>query len=249
MKKLLNSFLKKFGYRISRIPPFEGLDVFEFQKYLFKNINEELIIFDVGACRGEVALIYNRLFPDSLIYCFEPFSPSFNLLNNNISELKNIIAFNKALGSFNGKTVFHSNRSSPTNSILPTNDESKLIWKNDVHDTISTIEAEMVTLDRFISENNIKKIDILKLDVQGSEFMVLEGAKKAIESGIIKVIFAEMITLPTYKNQKNPGEFLELLRSCGFMLYNFYNISLTRSGMLRQMDAIFIKQSEFSNYV
>ncbi len=249
MKQLINSFLKKFGYRISRIPLFEGLDVFEFQKYLLNKSQEELIIFDVGACRGEVALIYNKLFPVSKIFCFEPFPQSFKLLSSNTSELNNVTVCNKALGNFNGKTVFHSNRSSPTNSIFPTTEESKLIWKNDVHDTLSTIEVEMETLDKFISENNINKIDILKLDVQGSEFLVLEGAREAIESGIIKIIFSEMITLPTYQNQKSPGEFLEILRANGFMLYNFYNISLTRTGMLRQMDALFIKQSEFSNYV
>lgn len=46
--------------------------------------------------------------------------------------------------------------------------------------SLSSVEA--ISLDEFVAENNIKSIDFIKLDVEGSEPMVLEGAKKTILS-------------------------------------------------------------------
>jgi hypothetical protein len=48
--------------------------------------------------------------------------------------------------------------------------------------------------------------------------------------------------MPTYQKQKHLDEILLLLRRKGFVLYNFYNLSYTNAGELRQVDAIFIKK-------
>jgi len=241
MKYLINDILRQFGYRISRIPPDEGLNAFEVQKMLLGEAVVDLTIFDVGAYKGDVTLIYKKLFPDSKVYCFEPFPISFSILKKNTSSQCNIFAINKGLGEYTGKSEFHSNRSAPTNSILATLDESRHTWGDGLLDTIETIEIDMETLDDFVRNNHIDKIDILKLDAQGSEYMVLNGARNTLEEGKIKMIYSEIIILPTYKGQKYLDEFLLLLRSYGFDLYNFFNCSFTRKGMLRQLDAIFIK--------
>ena len=50
----------------------------------------------------------------------------------------------------------------------------------------------------------------------------------------------EILTLPTYENQKKFDEILLLLRTNGFELYNIYNTSQTKNGVLRQLDAVFV---------
>jgi FkbM family methyltransferase len=241
MKQLINQILKNFGYRISRISNSDELHVFQIQKQLIDDLESNITIFDVGACSGQVALKYNSIFPDCKIFCFEPFHESFSKLKQNTSSFENIVAINKGLGQYIGKSKLHSNRSAPTNSILATSKESTKIWGTGLLNTLETIDIELTTLDDFVEINNIKRIDILKLDVQGSEYMVINGAKNSIKQGIIKLVYIEIITLPTYEGQKYLDEILGQLRSHGFDLYNFFNYSLTNTGQLRQVDAIFIK--------
>jgi FkbM family methyltransferase len=233
MKKILKKILKGFGYEIISSNPFKD------QKRLFVG-KEKLVVFDVGAHHGQTALDYNKLFNNCTIYSFEPFRESFDILNENVKSYPNIKIFNNALGNVIGDLDFHVNKSSATNSILPTHQESSKTWGKNLLDTIETIKIKSTTIDDFIGKSGINQIDVLKIDTQGTEYNVIEGAIKAIKQGKIKLIYLEIITLPTYQNQKHLDEMLSFLRLNGYNLYNIYNYSSTPLGMLRQIDAIFL---------
>ena len=79
----------------------------------------------------------------------------------------------------------------------------------------------------------------MKLDVQGAEHLVLEGATDALRENRISVIFTEIITMPTYVGQISLHEMLRKFDDHNFQLYNIYNLS-TVDGRLRQVDAIFV---------
>ncbi len=254
MKKFINKNLAKFGYKISRtstkisssntntnINTDSNTDAYKMQKHLIKDSNSELTIFDVGAYVGGIALKYNKLFPKSKIFCFEPFPDSFSTLERNTASFKNITSINKGLSEMEGISKFQTNTSAPTNSIFKTDKSRKNVWSEGLLETIATVEVEMTTLDNFVAAHAIEKIDILKMDVQGAEFMVLNGAKNTFEKGIVNMIYTEIIMLPTYEGQIPFEETVKLIRSFGFELFNFYNYSLTKEGQLRQVDAIFIK--------
>ena len=55
-----------------------------------------------------------------------------------------------------------------------------------------TIKVKTNTIDKICELNNIKEIDILKLDTDGNEFEVLMGAKKLLTKGKIKLIYTEI---------------------------------------------------------
>jgi len=241
MKYFINSILQKLGYRISRVPINEGLNVFEIQKVLLEDSGNALTIFDVGAYKGDVTMNYKSLFPDSNIYSFEPYPDSFNILKKRTAMYQNIHPVNKALGSDKGRSVFYSNKSAPTNSILPPDGESRKFWYDTCPIKMDAIEVELDTIDNFVSKNYIDKIDILKIDTQGSEFLVLKGAEESFRQGKIGLIYMEIITVPTYEGQKHLDEYLFQLRSYGFHMYNFYNFSFTHNGMIRQLDCIFTR--------
>ena len=237
-----------FGFKISKISTKSVIhsnttDAFKIQKHLIKDSNKELIIFDIGAHVGGIALKYNELFLKSKIFCFEPFLESFLELEQKTYTFKNIIAFNKGLSDREGFSKFYSNCSAPTNSLLKAHASSELIWGKGLLDNLGTVDIELTTIDNFVLEYHIEMIDILKMDVQGAEFKVLKGAKKTFEKGIIKMIYTEIIMLPTYEGQMPFEETIKLIRSFGFELFNFYNHSLTNEGQLRQVDAIFIKSN------
>ena len=245
MKKEIKKILAKIGYRVNKIPKQEVHlkydDAFNTQKELLSKFNEKLTIFDVGAYVGHIALKYNKLFPNSKIYCFEPFPESFSKLEQATSSYKNIAVINKGLSDQEGQSKFNANKSAPTNSLLKTYALGKKNWGEGLLDTLGSVDVELTTVDNFVEENNIKKIDVLKLDVQGAEFLVLNGAKQSFEKGIVKMIYTEMIIVPTYEGQIPFEETIKLIKSYGFKLFSLYNFSLSKEGQLRQLDAIFIK--------
>lgn len=242
MKRVVKNILKKLGYSI--VPTniqntFEPPNAFEDQKSLI-NSEDRIIIFDVGAHFGETALKFNQLFNNCIIYSFEPFFESFKILKESTQNYQNIEIIDIALWNKIGEINFHVNRSSGTNSILSTHEQGPNIWGDGLLDILGTIKINATTIDNFIEDNRISKIDILKLDTQGTECQVIEGAKEAIKKGLIKLIYMEIITMPTYRNQKTLDEILKVLRINNFNLYNMYNYSYTDKGELRQIDAIFL---------
>lgn len=85
----------------------------------------------------------------------------------------------------------------------------------------------------------IPKIDILKLDTQGTEVDVIAGAAETCKKKSISIIITEIITQPTYKGQKRFDEILSVFYNAGFDLHSFHEMSHTADGRFRQLDAIF----------
>lgn len=240
MKQLIKKIFNLIGFEvISSKYIVQPPDAFEDQKKILAS-QKSVTIFDVGAHHGQTALAYNKLFDTPQIFSFEPFGESFTTLTNTVKSFDNIKTFNTALSNITGEVEFHSNQSSATNSILPTHKEGASIWDVDLLDTIHKIKVPVTTVDAFIETHHIPQVDVLKIDTQGTEYLVIEGALQSIKAGKIKMIYMEILTLPTYENQKKFDEILLLLRTNGFALHNIYNTSLTKNGVLRQVDALFV---------
>jgi len=243
IKNIIKKILHFQDLKLSRVSTFEQETAFEAQARLLKQSgNEPFTIFDVGAFIGTVALKYRDLFPDSIIFCFEPFLESYHQLQVNIANHPNIKAIPKALGAYNERTKIYANNQASTNSLLASDERSSEIWGKGLLETQKKADIDMITLDHFITQNNIPQIDVLKLDVQGAEFLVLQGAEKALKAGKINIIYTEIITLPTYENQKSLGENIQMFLDYGFELFSFYNYDRSSTGQVRQMDAIFVRK-------
>lgn len=240
MKKTIKKLFNKFGYKVVNINSTER-DAYRDQVKLIGG-NKNITIFDVGACTGSVTFEYLQLFRKSTIFSFEPFVPSFEILKKAMLPYENVQVFNIAISEKTGTTEFNVNESAATNSMLETHPDSSKNWNQYALNTTKKIQIDTITLDEFIENKNIDKIDILKLDTQGTEYQILTGSKKAIRENKISLIYLEIITRPTYSGQKNLEDILSLLRVQGFILYNFYNFSYNDHGALRQVDAIFTKE-------
>jgi len=240
MKKILNGLLYRLGYRILPLnTPLQN--AFKAQEYLLGP--SPVTIFDVGAHQGETSLLYNKTFKSPSIYSFEPFPPSFEILKSSVKSFPNIKVFNTAISNFSGQVDFHVNKSSATNSILPTSGDGKKNWGENLLETVETIKINSVTIDDFVEKFKIKAIDILKIDTQGTEYEVVEGAGKTTEQNKIRLIYLEIIIVSTYEGQKYLDEILSLFRNKGFRLFNLYNFTHSDKGELKQVDAIFVHKS------
>lgn len=242
IKKGIKYFFKKVGYRIVRVTPTWAeiySNPFEIQKRLVSNPNSNLVIFDIGAYRGYMALNYKKLFPNSKIYCFEPFPGSYSILNDLVGGKNGYEIFNFGLSDNSGQADFYSNIYSPTNSLLKTESLANSIWGDNLLDSKEVITVKLKTLDEVVLENKIDRIDILKIDVQGAEYKVIIGGEKTLKKGIVKIVYTEIITLPTYQGQTDLESMIRLFREMDFELFSIYNNSYSNEGRLRQIDAIF----------
>jgi FkbM family methyltransferase len=202
-----------------------------------------LTIFDVGACIGEITRAYVEMFPTARVYSFEPFFESYDKLRASFVNYPNVRVYNMGLSDKSGRQQFYSNTFSPTNSLLEPSSAADKAWGQGVVQAQALVECDFTTLDEFIGKNNIAHIDILKMDVQGSETKVLDGAASALREGRIALIYSEIITMPTYKGQQNLWEILRAFDEYGMDLHNMYNFSFNDNGRIRQFDAIFVRRS------
>lgn len=141
-------------------------------------------VFDVGANIGNYATNIMKHKPNAKLHAFEPHPKTFLKLQENAKK-HGFHAINKGCASSPGMLDFFdyaNNDGSEHASLL----EGVF---NDLHQN-NTIkyQVEVIKLDDYIETNNILKIDLLKIDTEGFEFQVLNGARKAIESNKIDVI-------------------------------------------------------------
>ena len=207
-------------------------NAFKDQKRLLNNLKNGVIV-DVGACLGETAQLYRKYFSQSKVICFEPFSESCDYLKRRFINDININVVESALGIKNETKPLYVSNFSNLNSLQRPNERA---WG---FADKKSVDVETTTLDQFCYENDIKHIDILKLDVQGSELDVLKGSRIILEKGNISLVYIEWQIVPLYENHSKYYEIAEFLAEYEYEVFNLYNINESRSGQIRWADAIY----------
>jgi FkbM family methyltransferase len=247
IKRITKAIFATLGYDIVRSSYADDVrssysddfDAFKQQRRLLSDVPSP-VIFDVGAHRAETSRIYAELFPNAVIHALEPFPESFEALVRNTFHLPQVTAHPIGLAQANRDMELNANVFTPTNSLLETHELASEVWGMGLLDTQARVVCKFMTLDAFLAENHINHVNLLKLDVQGAEYKVFEGGKNAFAEGMLDVIYMEIITLPTYKQQWQLAKYLEFLGDKDFQLHGIYNLSCI-SGQLRQIDAIFVR--------
>jgi FkbM family methyltransferase len=160
---------------------------------------KDMIIFDVGANKGQSIRFFKKLFPQSQIYGFEPSVYTFKALNAFIKNktYAGVFIFPFGLGDSPKKLLFYESDLSETSTFATPNSDSKyskmknrILFQNDSHAYRSRL-MKITTLDHFVEENKIDFIDILKIDVEGFELEVIHGAKKILENSKVEILQIE----------------------------------------------------------
>jgi FkbM family methyltransferase len=137
---------------------------------------------DVGTHKGEILDIFLKTSPRGFHYGFEPIPVMFESLKQKYFNKKNIFLFDYALSNDEGTTEFNYVTSNPAYSGLI---KRKYDRPNET-DTKITVKTNR--LDNVIIPQ-LKKIDLIKIDVEGAEMKVLEGAVETIEKYSPVIIF------------------------------------------------------------
>ena len=170
-----------------------GCDIYYgfYQEYfdcqlLWKTLDKGEIFLDIGANFGYYAINAANLWgKNSKIYAFEPNPEAYQLLTQNL-ELNNFTDIVKAeqicLGDKDGETDFYIFSESSFSGMSSTG-RSTLEKK---------VRIPMFSLDSFLDKKGISSIDGMKIDVEGFEYAVLEGAKETLKRSPNPIIMMEV---------------------------------------------------------
>ena len=184
--------LLNFAYREIGVLNYEN-KIISGEKYLIEKIlkkiinknSNKIVLFDVGANVGDTCILLIKSFPNSNIYAFEPNNFAYNRLLKNVNGM-DIKCFNIGFGE----------RSEIDMIYIPDSDmksESasfhKSLFRDFYNDSnIESFECEIMDIDTFCTEHSIDFIDFIKIDTEGYEYLVLEGASRMLKENKIGTI-------------------------------------------------------------
>ena len=208
------------------------------------NVN---LIFDVGANAGQFGVLLREIGFDGKIISFEPLSDAREILLN-ISKNDPLwqIALQTAIGEENGEIEIQIAGNSQSSSVLDMLDthvraapDSKYIGK----EKVALRKLDSIAPD-YMDSNSIA---FIKIDTQGYETQVMNGAKKLMSQ--IVGLQVEISLVPLYKGQCLFDEMLKKLKNDGFELWSISTVfSDPNTAQLLQVDATFFRTPSNNSY-
>ena len=155
--------IQRFKYPLE-IEVFITFYIFGLKQYNIKNIFEvknDAVVFDIGAFKGDTAYFFSKKCSNKArIYAFEPDENNYKVL----LKIKDKYKLNNVIAS----------------NILFSNSEAEINFLS-MDLNRPAVKMKSTTIDKFVEENNIEKIDYMKMDVEGAERNILEGSIKTIK--------------------------------------------------------------------
>lgn len=239
MKILIRKILRKVGFDLIRYQPLSHPQAREIK--LLADLAPTVVI-DVGAAYGEYATALREGGYTGRILSFEPRVEAFETLRSKAKRDSNWEVFPFALGRESMTSEINISGNACSSSILTMKDLH--VEASPGSDTKRKETIEIRTLDQVWPELNISASDrvLLKLDVQGYEFTVLQGGEKHLDE--IIGVYLELSLQPLYEGAPHMEDLMAFLRKIGFFpvsLAPTFSNSVTCH--LLQVDGLFIRHA------
>ena len=215
---------------------FDIIDQYYHQKKIINFIKKKKIkikyFLDIGSHMGTYSDLILKDFKNCKIFMFEPQEKIFKIIKKKYKGKKNIKLYNCAISNTSKLKTIYINQHDLTSSlsILNIKNSKYLKFKAKLFGAPSSgmvlekkkIKAEK--LSKIIEKNNIKIVDLAKIDTEGHEYEVLQGMGKNIKK--IKYILMEFRNDKVY-NLYNPKKIHSHLIKNHFVLMKTYKFPFT----------------------
>ena len=194
-----------------------------FYKNASININSPVIL-DVGANKGQSIDFFKSIYPDCLIYAFEPNPRLFTALEKKYKNFKNIHLINKGVSHSKGILELKETVTDETSTFEELNYgssylkmKSAILGVEPKDIVLKTHLVEVIKLSDFINENKLNEIHTIKIDTEGHELKCLIGLFSGINSFTINYIQLESHNDDMYLQHEEEHAISDLLIKNGFL--------------------------------
>jgi FkbM family methyltransferase len=174
-------------------------------KFLESIVKKEMNVIDIGANIGIATVaLAKKIGKRGKLYSFEPVPEYFNILKKNLSSngLENANIYKLAVTDRVGRSYFFQKGLS-----------SGIIFE----ERAKKFKVSTTTLDKFLKEEKIEKIDLINMDCEGSELLVLKGAEETLRKNKV-MIFCEIHHDFLRKLGQSVGNLVEYLHKLDFQV-------------------------------
>ncbi|MCD6063601.1 MAG: methyltransferase FkbM family [Flavipsychrobacter sp.] len=210
MKKALKKIVKKIPIAFTKNQQYDKLT----NKIIKKVCKPDTNCIDVGAHKGEVLDIILKHAPNGVHYAFEPIPDMFERLKGKYSNQPACNVLDIALSNQKGSSTFNYVVSNPSYSGLVKRKYDR------PNETDTTIEVKTDRLDDILPRDY--KPGLMKIDVEGGEMLVLEGARETITRHQPVIIFEHGLGASDYYGS-TPDKLFALLANCGLNISTLKN--------------------------
>ena len=183
--------------------------------FLLGMLQPGMIVFDVGANAGLFAISAAKKIGAEGVYAFEPCSSTCGLLKRNLllNQLADVHVEQIALGESVGEGVLqiHSPRIDSRNTLGQANRPGGKVIRHE--------DVRITTVDVFMKDHNIPRVDVMKVDIEGAELSALCGTRDLLARPDAPLILCENSGFLTRGFSYHPVEILWFLESCGYSLF------------------------------
>ena len=193
-------------------------------------------VIDVGANRGQFALIARQRWPAARLICFEPLPEPIAVLRRVLGENAGLELVQAAASAGAGMATMHVSRRDDASSLLAITSRQSATFPGTKE--IAATEVPTTSLDHHLG-GGIARPALLKLDVQGFELEVLRGAEDTLSS--IDFVLVECSFQEFYAGQATADEVVRFLHGHRFALLGGTAPVVDRHGLVLQIDFIFAR--------
>lgn len=183
--------------------------------YLRRAVRPGMTVLDIGANIGIYTLLCaKQVGARGMVHSFEPTPATFARLERNVAlnRLANVRINQVALSDQEGVTEFHLYHQNAMNSL------ARQAWVGKVKDVV---HVRTRTLDGYLAEQGITRVDLLKLDVEGAERMVLRGGAALLQGEDAPALLVEFCDRTTEAFGYRAVVLRDLLEGHGYTLYRW----------------------------
>jgi FkbM family methyltransferase len=191
-------------------------------------------VIDAGANVGQFTLLMRELHPDAVIHAFEPLDASAHIFSRLFDGNPDIHLYRCALGAVETMAALHVSRRPDNSSLLPIGRGQTEFAPGTGE--VATVDVPVRRLDAALAGQPLPRPTLLKIDVQGSELAVLEGAERLLP--IIDYVYVEVSFTPLYEGQPLADRVMAHLHDRGFRLVGIGGVSHDRQDRVVQADLL-----------
>lgn len=237
MKKIIKKFFKAAGLEIHKYIP--GSSSTAQLASSLRNFNIDLVL-DVGANIGQFGEELRHAGYRGGIVSYEPLPDAYDILTSRVRGDASWRVYERsAIGAFNGDIAINVAGNSASSSILPMLEKHLEAAPHSAY--INKIDVPIRRLDDTLGEDFQQAVaPFLKIDTQGYEWDVLDGATHAL--GKCRGVLVELSCVPLYEGQHLWLEMVDRLQGSGFALWALQpGFTDNQTGQMLQADGIFFK--------